>query len=109
MAESTQIKRTTKNTNTLTWALGALTSIATFFAAYNRQMWNDSEAKNAANVLYYQKQLSIMDEKLEQKDRALDSVQGLMLKRADNSFEEWKRMLAIDSNRKSTIIIKTNK
>ena len=63
----------------------------------------DSQNKTIEIYKEREKQHTIIEYR---KDRVIDSLQGLILQRTDNSYEELKKMLNIDNSKKSTIIIK---
>lgn len=63
----------------------------------------ESQAETISQYKERERQHIISEQR---KDRVIDSLQGLMLKRTDNSYEELKKMLSIDNSKKSTIIIK---
>lgn len=51
-------------------------------------------------------QLTDLYQQISKSNKEKDSLQGLLLSRTDNSYEELKKMLNIDNSKKSTIIIK---
>lgn len=66
-------------------------------------------ASKDEQIKYYEKRELISAIREKELNKTIDSLQGLMLRRSDNSYEELKKMLNIKEGEKNTIIIKPKK
>ncbi|RZK65444.1 MAG: hypothetical protein EOO95_08435 [Pedobacter sp.] len=113
MATNTELETTeSKSSGThkmLTWALAAVSSLASFFAIQNNNRLQESREIRESDKTYYQKQIEIRDITIEKKDRFIDSLNGLMLHRTDRELDQIRKWISIDTTKKSTVIIKKAK
>lgn len=101
------MSQTTPN-KLLIWSLGALSSVATVLAGVWKAQITDLKTGRDTERKYYQDQIDRRDKVIVIERNKKDSLQGVILNRSDQSYDELKALLNIDS-RKNTIIIKPKK
>lgn len=92
-----------------TYLMMVAISIAWFFIYKFTDSSKDLVESQNRQIQQYKEREAIHVLSDQRKERVIDSLQGLMLERTDNSYEELKKMLSIDNSKKSTIIIKPKK
>ncbi|MCZ4244988.1 hypothetical protein [Pedobacter punctiformis] len=99
----------TTTQKTLTWLFAAVSSLASYIAIQSRASLTESRELREQDKAYYQKQIEVRDLMITKERHEKDSLQGVIVSRSDNSYQELKSLFKIDSTKKSTIIIKTLK
>lgn len=87
----------------LIWTLGALGTLASYIAIQTNNRLQESKEIRDADRIYYQRQIDIRDDVIARQRKEKDSLQGLIISRADNQYHELKTMLDISGKNIITI------